>query len=480
MLRSISLALCICTLVSTDRPAAAQTTKSGLIPEQVALRNGLVRKWWLQVEMDRTRDKITHVQLIGDTLFVQTELSVVQAINAETGDVRWVRQIGKRGHFSHPLAATDDYVAVVNGANLFMVDAQTGKARWNIKLEGAALSGPGLSRERVYVPLVKGLVYSYQLRDHLGARPWTHDANGRIFGNLLTCEKGVSWGTGRGFAYLNEPRKPDDWFINKLSGGVTANLTYRKPYYLVGTSNGYAYAVEENSEEHVEIFTHSAPISRPVVAMNGFAYVFPLNSGMFKTSIETGEEQWWAPQAREFIAASDKKVYVADRLGRTHVLDNKTGGTIAVFNSQRMSVKMANFSTDRLYVGTKEGLIQCLHEIGQKEPLRYDLRTEKKDSKKPGDKDKEEDPFAKKDKDKDDDPFKVDEDEDPFKVDDKKDDKDEDPFGAGGDDKGGDKDDDPFGAGGDDKDPFGAGGDDPFKADEDDPFKAGGGDDPFK
>lgn len=238
MLRIISLALCCCTLLSTDRPAMAQATRTGLIPEQLALRHGLVRKWWLQVEMDRTRDKISNVQLIGDTLYVQTELSVVQAIDAETGDVRWVRQIGKRGHFSYPLAATDDYVAVVNGSNLFMVDAQSGKARWNIKLEGAALSGPGLSRDRVFVPLVKGLIYSYQLRDHLGSRPSTHDANGRIFGKLLTSEKGVSWGTERGYVYLNEPRSPDDWFMDKLSGGVTANITYRKPYYLVGTSNG--------------------------------------------------------------------------------------------------------------------------------------------------------------------------------------------------------------------------------------------------
>jgi len=337
-------------------------------------------------------------------------------------------------------------VAVVNGSNLFMVDAQSGKSRWNIKLEGAALSGPGLSRERGFVPLVKGLIYSYQLRNHLGARPWTHDANGRVFGKLLTSEKGVSWGTERGYVYLNEPRSPDDWFMDKLSGGVTANITYREPYYLVGTSNGYAYAVEENSEEHIEVFTHSSPIARPIMAIKGFAYVFPLNSGMFKTSIETGDEQWWAPQARDFIAASEKKVYVADRLGRIHVLDNKTGGTLEVLPTQRLSIKMANYSTDRLYVGTKEGVIQCLHEIGQKEPLRHDAKTDKKDDpKKPGMKDEEEDPFAKPDKDKD--PFAVE--KDPFKVDDKKDD------------KNGGREEDPFGASGDD-DPFKAGGDDPF------------------
>ncbi|MCG8586137.1 MAG: PQQ-binding-like beta-propeller repeat protein [Pirellulales bacterium] len=480
MMRSLVLSVAICMFAVHAAECVGQGTRSGLISEQTALRHGLVRSWWTQVEMDRTRDRIKHVQLIGDTLYAQTELSVVQAIDAETGDVKWARQVGKRGHFSHPLAATDDYVAVVNGGNLFMVDAQTGKARWNLRLPGAAMAGPGLSRDRVYVPLVKGLIYSWQLRDHLDARPWTHDANGRLFGQLLSTEKGVSWGTERGYVYLNEPRTPDEWFKDKLSGGVSANITYREPYYLVGTTSGYAYAVEENSEEHVEIFTHSSPVSRPVVAMDKHAYVFPLNSGMFKTSIETGEEKWWVPQARDFIACSGKRVYVADRLGRTLVIDKENGSLIETLPTERMPLKMANHTTDRIYVGTREGLIQCLYEIGQKEPIRYDRTKEakKEDKPKPGEKEPE-DPFAKPENK---DPFAVD--KDPFAADPKDGGKkDEDPFGAGD----GGKDDDPFGAGGDDPfgaggddDPFGAGGgDDPFAAGGDDPFAAGG-DDPFK
>jgi outer membrane protein assembly factor BamB len=477
MLRSLVFGFTICTLVVCVVPANSQTTSSGLVPEQTALRHGLVRSWWLQIEMDRSRDRIAHVQLIGDTLYVQTELSVVEAIEAETGEVRWSRQVGKRGHFSRPLAATEDYVAVVNGGNLFMVDAQSGKTRWNLRLPGAAMAGPGLSRDRVFVPLVKGLIYSWQLRDHLSKRPWTHDANGRLAGQMLSGPKGVSWGTERGYAYLNEPRTPDEWFMTKLAGGVSATITYRAPYYMVGTSSGYAYAVEEYSEEHVEIFTHSSPIVRPVVAFDKHAYVFPLNSGMFKASIETGEEQWWVPQAREFIACSANKIYVADRLGRTLVVDKKTGGLLETLPTERMALKMANYTSDRIYVGTRQGLIQCLHEIGQKEPLRYDLKkTDKKDKDKPkakpGDKEPE-DPFANPDKGKD--PFAVD--EDPFANPDKDKDKDDaDPFGGDG---GGDA--DPFG-GGDDKgggdaDPFGGGadpckgGDDPFKADGDDPFK---------
>ena len=49
----------------------------------------IAKKGWLEVEMDRSRDRISHVQLIGDTLYVQTERSVVEAIDAETGD-RWI------------------------------------------------------------------------------------------------------------------------------------------------------------------------------------------------------------------------------------------------------------------------------------------------------------------------------------------------------------------------------------------------------
>lgn len=483
MSRILAVALSSCLLFSVAQEATAQV-RGGLVSQSAALRNGLTRAWFGHVEMDRTRDRVAHVQLFGNTLYVQTEGSVVQAMDAETGEVRWARQIGKRGHFSRPLAATDDYVAVVNGGNLFMVDAVTGRPRWNERLKGAALTGAGISRDRVYVGLVNGLIYSYFLRDHAGSRPWTHDANGRVSGGLLTSSAGVSWGTNRGYTYLNEVRDRDARFTYKVDGGVSAAMTYRKPYYMVGTDKGYAYAIDENSEEALEIFTHSLPVSRPVVAVKNSAYVFALNSGMFKTLIETGEEQWWFPQGRDFIAASEKKIYVADRLGRTHVLDAKSGGVIATLSTEQLDIKMANYATDRIYVGTRDGLIQCLHEIDQKEPLLHspELADDTDDKKKqPGDKKPEdEDPFDKPPKDED--PFKVD--EDPFKVKDKdKGDKDDDPFGGGGDPFGGDggKDDggDPFGGGGDD--PFKGGGDDPFKAGGDDPFKAGGGGgDPFQ
>jgi hypothetical protein len=45
-------------------------------------------------------------------------------------------------------------------------------------------------------------------------------------------------------------------------------------------------------------------------------------------------------------------------------------------DTSKLSFKFTNVQTDRLYLATPEGLVQCLHEIGLKEPLRYDLDRE--------------------------------------------------------------------------------------------------------
>ena len=100
----------------------------------------------------------------------------------------------------------------------------------------------------------------------------------------------------------------------------------------------------------------------------------------------------------KFISASKTKLYSVDRIGRLHILDITTGGTLGTIPTERLNVRLTNTLTDRIYLGTEDGLIQCLHEIALKEPIRHDepKKTKEKKKKKAGEEGEEEDedPFG--------------------------------------------------------------------------------------
>ena len=96
-------------------------------------------------------------------LFVQTDLGMLHAIDAETGRTRWAVQVGNRRYPSLPPAANDQYVAVINGSTLYVLNRETGRGVKSHRLGGGPGAGPALSKDRVYAPLINGRIEGFQL-----------------------------------------------------------------------------------------------------------------------------------------------------------------------------------------------------------------------------------------------------------------------------------------------------------------------------
>ena len=73
----------------------------------------------------------------------------------------------------------------------------------------------------------------------------------------------------------------------------------------------------------------------------------------------------------QFVAASKSRVYAADRIGRLVVLDAASGARLGDIAAEGATIKLTNADTDRIYLVSNGGLIQCLREIEQIEPLMH-------------------------------------------------------------------------------------------------------------
>ena len=134
--------------VGLTRSAHAQAiyrTNSGeLISQRTANDHGLTRVWVTRVNVDRALGRVANITQQGRTLFVQTTLGGVQAIDAETGFSHWTVFVGKAEYETEAAGANDEYVGVTNGGNLYVLDRATGRLVAERRL-GNAAKAPGCS-----------------------------------------------------------------------------------------------------------------------------------------------------------------------------------------------------------------------------------------------------------------------------------------------------------------------------------------------
>ncbi len=392
-----------------------------IISETAAARHGLTRPWFIQAQVDRTQGKIEHMVLCDGTLFVQTDCAVLQAIDAETGQTLWTKEIGRRGFPSSRPAASQEMVAVVNGSTLYVLHRQTGRLLWCREVDGVPGAGPALSQLRAYVPTTDGLVLAYRLEavvdpavelgmldpeseadaQTLKARrleslklhqelkpPLACQSFGRAMVQPLIIreepgEESVAWPTDRGYLFVGRiDRTSEDWFemVYKLETG--ADITARPTFLPAATEeasdsgilfapsqDGFLHAIRERNGKSMWRFPTGEPVVQPAAPIGDRVYVTTQLGGMYCLAVATGQQLWWTPGIMKFIAASKDRVYATDRSGNLVVLHAQSGGRLDAIPTSGLTIKLMNLQNDRIYLASETGLIQCLHEVELTTPL---------------------------------------------------------------------------------------------------------------
>ena len=503
MIRSLSLAVAMVAAISTfgQLPAALS---GDIIPETTAARHGLTRPWFTQVRMDLSRSRVRYVVFYEDALYIQTDSAMVHAIDAETGETLWAKMVGRSGHPSMVPGVNRDLLAIINGSRLYVCNRFNGDVLYETETDGAPGAGAGLSEKRAYVPMVNGMVMAYRLetltdplyelgkikenltdedkaqleedrRENLRLRQeYIPPLSCRSLGKALTQplvtsenegEEFVAWPTDRGFLNIARiDRQAEDrlsiTYRLETDGGIAARPSYLSPNsptdsgLIIGASrDGFVHAIREKDGSPFWRFSTGEPILEPAAVIDDRIYVCTQAGGMHGLDGETGRELWWTPQVRRFLAASKQRIYVEDKRGRILILRADTGARLDVIPTTAMPIKLHNCQTDRIYLCTQTGLLQCLREVEQVEPIRHgEARRKAARGEGPAEEDALDGPNR---------PETPPNEAVPAA---------NDPFGDGG----ADAAKDPFGDGGGDaaKDPFGDGGGDAAK----DPFGDGGGD----
>ncbi len=401
-------------------PAALLAASGQLVSEPAAARCGLTRPWFAQVQLDERRARLTDVLYFEGAIYAQTNAAMIHAMDAETGKTLWSQRVGRAGHPPLPLAAKGNLLAAVVGSRLFVLNRLTGELLYEKEIQDAPGAGPGLSTRRAYTPIVSGMMIAYRVEEGTNLPKKADDAaTGGTTVADVTASKKVrltkqdepplfcqSFGRAlvaplvtREFAggeYVVWPTDRGCLNFGRIDQEAAGNLVlkYRletrtpilaKPAYLpadpqvlgeagivfAATTDGFIYAIQEETGSTLWQYPTGETITESPAVIDDEVFVATELGGMYCFEGKTGKSRWWTESPQQFVAASKNRVYAVDRLGRLVILDRATGRKIDTLPINGVGLKVANTDTDRIYFASESGLIQCLRETTQAQPIQH-------------------------------------------------------------------------------------------------------------
>ncbi len=412
---------------------ASYAERSGLVPQHAANRHGLERAWFTRVQLDTARTRVAHVnQHVSSTrgftvheveydggkiifterdldrfgdplgkeralklakqkeedlqramrnpklttktipdvvLNVVTDSGVVHSIDAQTGRTRWATRFGNPRFPSDAPGANDNSVAVVNGTAIYVLNQETGEIAWQRRAQGAPGAGPVVSNFYVFVPMVNGAIEAYQLDDYRQP-PWIYRSHGRAIVQPIFTGANVAWPTDRGHLYVAAGNSTAIRYRLETNDPIVAQATALLPNRIVvASTDGYVYCIHEASGNVLWRFSTGEPIVKSPVVVGDNVYVVTDDTSLFCIESNTGLDKWWTSGVTGVIASSQTRLYCLSRSGRLMIVDPVSGSKVGSLPTETLDLRFVNKQTDRIIIGTRSGMLQCLREIQNRWPV---------------------------------------------------------------------------------------------------------------
>lgn len=375
---SCCLILLLCAAASSS--VRAQSILANPIPADRDLAPyGLTLAWWNRAVIDPARDALVHLTADEDAIYAQAASGIVTAFDAESGSRRWSTLIGRPDEQSFAVSTNEEQLLLVVGLELYAVDKFSGKILWELTLPHHPSASPEVDANQVYIGMVDGSIYSYDLRRirqlfQEGRLPqWTNLAFvWRYKAPLEITSRPISASRGRLviFASLNgslygvaaKERRLQYQFETETHSPIRAPVGHGEGSLLVPTEDSRLFCINEENGKRRWAFTSGSPIREQPRIIGPHVFTAPQREGLYCLNSSSGIIQWRQRRASSFLAANPKSVFASDDVGNVLMLSRDDGSLVGGLPLRQFSIRVQNDRTDRLYLATGDGLMACVRD----------------------------------------------------------------------------------------------------------------------
>jgi outer membrane protein assembly factor BamB len=367
-------------------PQTPVVQAQGTIPSRTLLnRYGLELLWSSRAVINPTRDKVEHLVLDEESVYVQTRNGFVTAFDSQSGIRRWAQLVGRIDTPQLPLTSNSDTVLVTSGVQLFALDKWTGTELWEIAIPEAAGTSPVIDEDRVFIASQLGSVFAFDLRKiyelyHQNRLPqwshltqlWRHKTSRPIEHRPILYDDQLTFVSQTGILYSVLSKNDQIVFQQQTDVQISAPMIQSGPYLYVATEDNQLYCLDKGRGTiQWDFITRDVVRNAPVV-INNRLYLTTADAHMYCINATTGSEHWIVDDAKQFVAKTDSYVVCEDSLRNLVLLAPDETGTgvsrIASLPFRGFRFKAQNSLTDRIYMVTSDGLVVCMRERGQSFP----------------------------------------------------------------------------------------------------------------
>lgn len=301
------------------------------------------------------------------TVFAMNHMSTVHAIDGETGKTLWKTKVGSTVLPAVGLGANKTHVAVANGSTVYCLEAATGKVLWERKASHAIGDSPAVSDEAVFVPLINGRLEVMPI-EMKGINTGTFTSIGRALSTPTVLGDQVAWTTDNGLLSV-APSDTTESILFRLRGdsAFESSATARSGMLYLASINGYVYGLEQKKGRKIWSISLGERISQAPVALGDSLYLFTDSKRVFQLNAQLGTLNLeWGQSLGDvvgYIGASQKNLYVINGVGDVMIVDIASGQAVGSLGYRGGLKALPNTQTDRVFVCTEGGMLQCLREI---------------------------------------------------------------------------------------------------------------------
>lgn len=376
--------LLTCCWLSMAALAAAQQglVGDGFISTTLLNRYGLETAWTAQAVLNPSRDKVAHLVLDEELLYVQATNGIVTAFDAETGVRAWAVRLGSFDEPSFPAESNETMVMIVVGTKMYGIEKRTGNVVWTLRLPGAPSTSPSADDTQVYVGTLDGSVYAFSLKkikelysdrklpqwSH-EAMVWRYQAAKEITSPPLTSGRTVNFASRDGSLYAVSPNRRELTFQFETDAPIVAPMAQWGDQQYLASEDYTFYAINASSGQVIWEFIAGLPIRTSPEIVRGNLYIHPDRGGLYCLDAAEGAQKWWQPRLEEFLAVANDIVFSRDINNDIVMVTAADGHTVGRLPAGRYRRHVSNDRTDRVYLATDTGRIAALRFRGRTFPV---------------------------------------------------------------------------------------------------------------